>query len=288
MPELPEVETIRRGLNRFILQQEILSIELKDKKLVLQSARLKELKGDSITEVSRLGKLLIFSFQKNKKKLLIHLKMTGQLIFGKEEVLLAGGHSEKKQQDLPMKDWRHVRLQINFAQGKKLILNDSRRFAYVRLVEPEEFLLVKQRFGLEPLSAREFSFVNFVKLLEKRPRKNIKAFLLDQSLIAGIGNIYADEILFAAGVLPQRIVSSLKKSEQKKIFENTKAILKLAVSKRGTTFNDYRDATGKRGDFLRFLKVYGREGQKCTKCSGKIQKIRLMGRGTHYCSRCQF
>ncbi len=287
MPELPEIETIRNGLRRFVLNQAILSLEVKDKKLPVKMSDLNKIKGDEFSDVLRLGKLLIFTFKKSDKKLLIHLKMTGQLVFLGEKTLIAGGHSEKKKQSLQLEDLKHIRFQITLANKHKLVLNDTRRFAYVRLVGEKDFLEVKKRFGLEPLSAKEFNYSAFLKLMEKRPRKNIKSFLLDQSLIAGIGNIYADETLFSAKVSPMRLVNSLKENEKKKIFESIRRILKLAVAKRGTTFSDYVDAEGKSGGFVKLLKVYGQNGQKCPNCPAKIVKIRVAGRGTHYCPKCQ-
>lgn len=287
MPELPEIETIRNGLRRFVLNQTISSLDLRDKKLPVKASDLNKIKGDRFSDVLRLGKLLIFTFQKSDKKLLIHLKMTGQLVFLGEKTLIAGGHSEKNSKNLQAENLRHIRFQIVFSNNYKLVLNDTRRFAYVRLVGENDFLEVKKRFGLEPLSDKEFNYSSFLKLIEKRPRKNIKAFLLDQSLIAGIGNIYADETLFSSKVSPQRSVASLNNIEKKKIFENIRRILKLAVSKRGTTFSDYVDAEGKSGGFLKLLKVYGKNGQKCPNCPGKIVKIKVAGRGTHYCPKCQ-
>lgn len=287
MPELPEIETIRNGLRRFVLNQAISSFEIKDKKLPIKATDLNKIKGDKFSDVLRLGKLLIFTFKKSDKKLLVHLKMTGQLVYLEEKTLLAGGHSEKKKHNLQLEDLKHIRFQINFANNHKLVLNDTRRFAYVRLVGEKDFFEVKKRFGLEPLSIKEFSYSNFLKLIDKRPRKNIKAFLLDQSLIAGIGNIYADETLFASRVSPKRTVGSLKEIEKKKIFDNIRRILKLAVAKRGTTFSDYVDAEGKSGGFVKLLKVYGRNGKKCPNCKGEIEKIRVAGRGTHYCPKCQ-
>lgn len=287
MPELPEIETIRNGLRRFILNQPILLLNLKDKKLPIAENDLKKLNGDSFSDVLRIGKLLVFTFKKSNKKLLIHLKMTGQLIFCADTPIIAGGHSEKKSSNFDCDNLRYVRFQVNFKNKTKLILNDMRRFAYVRLVDDLEFAKVKSRFGLAPLDKKEFSYLAFKKLIEKRVGKNVKAFLLDQSLIAGIGNIYADEILFASRVSPLRKVGSLKEKEQKNIFENIIKILRLAVAKRGTTFSDYVDAEGKSGGFLKLLKVYSRNGEKCVNCSNKIIKIKVAGRGTHYCPKCQ-
>ena len=286
MPELPEVETIRNGLRRFVLNKEIKELKIFDKKLTPFLLGYKKLKNDKILEIDRIGKLLIFKFKKSPLFLLVHLKMTGQLVYlpNNSKKLMVGGHSNSDQEK-DRENFKHLRFQINFLKGDVLFLNDTRRFAYVKLVNKIELNTIKGKFGLEPLEKIKYS--DFLKLLEGRANKNIKAFLLDQSLVSGIGNIYADEILFAAGVLPQRKVFSLKESEKKLIFSNISRILKLAVKKRGTTFSNYIDAEGQTGEFVKLLKVYGRDGQKCQKCQNLILKDRVAGRGTHYCPRCQ-
>jgi formamidopyrimidine-DNA glycosylase len=288
MPELPEIETIRNGLRRFILNQEIDSFLLRDKKLNLNSANLRLIKSNSFSEVERIGKMLVFPFNRGDLRLLIHLKMTGQLVFcpRNNKIAVVGGHSEKKSSSLDCRDFKHIRLEIIFKSGDKLFLNDTRRFAYIKLVSPKDFLEIKGRFGLEPVN-EIFSYGDFKKIILTRPNKNIKAFLLDQSLIAGIGNIYADEILFASSVSPFVKVSELSSIQVKNIFLNIKKILKSAVKKRGTTFSDYVTAEGQSGGFLKMLKVYGRDGEKCQRCSNLIKKAKVAGRGTHYCPKCQ-
>lgn len=289
MPELPEVETIRSGLDRLLLNKKIKAFIINDSKLSLDLKRLKELEGDYLAEIGRLGKMLVFSFRRSKRKLLIHLKMTGQLIVRRDQarkrVLLAGGHSDQAGSDLEQ-NLKHIRFQVLLAGAYRLILNDARRFAYVKLLEAEDFPSEQERFGLEPLSG-DFNWKNFSSLCSNHSAKNIKAFLLDQSLIAGIGNIYADETLSAAGISPLRKVADLSRAEQKNIFHHSRRLLRLAVKKRGTTFSNYLDAEGRSGGFLKLLKVYGRQGQECFKCQGTIRKIRLVGRGTHYCPKCQ-
>ncbi len=294
MPELPEVETIRSGLCRFVLNKEIKTFIINDKKLNLNLSSLRKLRGDSFSKIERLGKMLVFSFNKHEAKMLVHLKMTGQLIFCRnnklkvksevEKILLAGGHSGNE--DFTINDLKYVRFQIFFSNGYKLVLNDARRFAYVKIVGPTIFALEKKRFGLEPLSTK-FIWKNFSILMNKHPKRNIKAFLLDQGLIAGIGNIYADETLFASGVNPQKKVGDLNEKQKKIIFQNIKRILKLAVKKRGTTFSNYVDAKGLSGGFSKLLKVYNRDGDKCYKCGRIIKKTKIAGRGTHFCSYCQ-
>jgi formamidopyrimidine-DNA glycosylase len=288
MPELPEIETIKNGLSRFVLNKKIIGFKLLDEKLVSSGfSFLKKIKGDSFSKIDRLGKLLIFSFHISEYKLLAHMKMTGQLVFCREKELLAiGGHAERGKVNLSCSDFKHIRFYITFEDSSRLLFNDSRRFAYLKMVDEKSFSEIKESFGLEPLS-KEFTFSQFSQLLSRRSAKNIKAFLLDQSLVAGIGNIYADEILFASAVSPLKKVASISNAKKKRIFDNIKKILKLAVEKKGTTFSDYLDSEGQRGSFSSLLKVYGREGEKCSKCSSRIKKIRVAGRGTHYCPKCQ-
>ncbi|MFA5421054.1 MAG: DNA-formamidopyrimidine glycosylase [Patescibacteria group bacterium] len=285
MPELPEVETIKNGLSRFILFKEIKLIELLDERLLQNGDRseLLKLKKDKFINISRLGKAIVFSFQKSKKKLVVHLKMTGQLVyFSDKKALLVGGHSEKNSN---ISNFKHIRFRVDFDDNNYLVLNDTRRFAYLKLLDSESFNNFSSKIGIDPLT-EIFTLENFLKLLDGR-RKNVKAFLLDQQFVSGIGNIYADEVLFASGVSPFRSVDSLNLGEKKVIFANIKKILELAVEKRGTTFSDYVDVEGKSGGFLSLLKVYGRGGLKCFKCKDLIIKTKLSGRGTHYCKSCQ-
>ena len=144
---------------------------------------------------------------------------------------------------------------------------------------------VKEKFGIEPL-VKNFTLENFEKILQGR-KTNIKAILLNQQLIAGIGNIYADEACFDARVLPGTQVSELTSGQVLKLHRAVEKVIKKAIEERGTTFNNYRDSEGKRGNFLKFLKVYGRVGLKCKRCSGIIEKTKVAGRGTHFCSKCQ-
>ncbi len=289
MPELPEVETIRNGLRRFILNQKISKVEILDKKILNDFPKKFNLLDDCFLEIDRVGKLLIFNFKKSSLKLLIHLRMTGQLVFcqknKKIKKLILGGHSDRSTK-INCQNLKHLRFKIIFKNGDELNLNDTRRFAKVSLVSPDVLLLEKKKFGIEPLSS-EFSYLNFLEIIKNKKSKNIKSFLLDQSLIAGIGNIYADEILFSSKINPIRNVGSLSKLEVADLHKNINKIIKLAVDKKGTTFSDYVDIEGKSGSFLGFLQVYGRDALPCKKCKNTIKKIKLAGRGTHYCSFCQ-
>lgn len=286
MPELPEVETIRRDLEKKILNKKIVHLEILLKRIVKNDAKKfkKDILDDKFIEIDRIGKLLIFRLAKSPLILLIHLKMTGQLIYCLGGQLIAGGHSDEKSVScLPNK---HTRVIFHFSDKAKLYFNDLRTFGYLKLVDEKELQKVRAKFGIEPLDP-EFNQAFFQGLIKGR-KTNIKALLLNQTLISGIGNIYADETLFASRVDPRRRVDTLNEKEIKLIVKNAKAVLEKSIANRGTTFNNYVDADGKKGNFVKLLKVYGRTGQKCLRCGGVVKKIKVAGRGTHYCDQCQF
>ncbi len=294
MPELPEVETIKNDLKRAILNKRIVDVEVRKKNLIKSDFKefVKILRGNTFKNISRIGKLIIFHLR-NNKYLLIHLKMTGQLIYKphlnpllskeRKKRVIAGGHEILGMDDKLPNKYSHVI--INFSDKSTLYFNDMRQFGYLKIVDENELKAVKSRFGIEPLT-KNYTLNNFRKIFNDR-KVNVKNLLLNQKLIAGIGNIYADEILFKVGIRPTRIAGQLKEDEIKKMFKAIEVILKEAIKYRGTTFSDYVDSRGKKGNFTKLLKVYGREGEKCKKCNGIIKKIKIGGRGTRYCSKCQ-
>jgi len=290
MPELPEVETIRRDLAARLLGQSFASINLLSPKTAPHPAVFlaDNLRGRKITKLERRGKLLIFSLSPVKKKLtgrqsaggkpdylLIHLKMTGQLIYLDRETKIAG--------ELPNK---HTRAIFKFKNGGRLFFNDLRKFGYLKLVTADELArLLKNNYGPEPLTP-DFSLL-FLRSALKNKKVKIKVLLLNQKIIAGLGNIYADEVLYAARINPERPAGSLKDAEIKKLWQVINVIIKKAIKYRGTTFRNYVDSRGQKGNFSDLLQVYGRTGQKCRRCRGLIVKKKVAGRGTHYCSCCQ-
>lgn len=297
MPELPEVETIRRDLASAILKKKIVELKLNDSK-VLKNDRsffIESLLKRSVVNISRRGKLLIFEISRKKGEndinyLLTHLKMTGQLILINKNEKIVGGHSENNDSfekavggSLPNK---HTRAEIVFAGGARLFFNDLRRFGYLQIVSQPELLKIKsENYGPEPLSS-ELSIKYFSKMLNKRT-SSIKALLLNQKLIAGLGNIYVDEALFLAGIRPMREGGSLSLAEKKKLLSSINNVIEKAIENRGTTFSNYLDSSGRKGNFSRLLNVYGRKGKPCNKCGNAIEKIKLAGRGTHFCLKCQ-
>ncbi len=277
MPEMPEVETIRRDLEKEIKNEKIVTFEVKTASQFKSSKSapkiLKSLIGQKIVKFERIGKLLIFQLSDKQNYLLCHLRMTGQLILTNK--------SETKQNPKN----KHTHIVINFENGKLLHFNDIRKFGYLQLCTLKEKNTIKEKFGIEPLSTN-FNLQNFTKALgiRKAPIKNI---LLNQKLIAGIGNIYADEICFSAKINPQKPTSKLSKIEIKNLFNFTQKVIEKAIEQRGTSFSDYRDGKGNKGNYLKMLNVYGKSGKNCTICKTIISKIKLAGRGTHFCSKCQ-
>jgi len=277
MPELPEVETIRSQLGKLLIGKKIASTDIYLPAMVkLPLDRFKKnVVGATIKKIERRAKILIFNLSSGWS-MLMHLKLSGRLIFrGKDE--------PPREED---KKWNH--LIYHFDDGSRLFHNDLRQFGYVKLIETEKLadFFGKEKFGPEPLE-KNFTFNDFSAILKRKLRSKIKQFLMDQRNIAGIGNIYSDEILFLAGVHPLKRISRLKEGETKKIFDALKKILDEATRWRGTSDDTYLDVKGKRGDYASRLMVYGREGEKCKKCDRAIQRIKIGGRSAHYCPKCQ-
>ncbi len=283
------METIKRDLARVVLGKEIKEVTVRDRKTVKSGTAdfKKRLTGSSFSGLERVGKLLVFKLRGGRHYLLLHLKMTGQLIYCDEKKCAGGGHSLETDlgHSLPGPDNKYTRVVFKFRDGSELFFNDLRRFGYAKLVDGPRLGRVLAGFGIEPLK-KNFTREKLKQILDKR-KASIKAVLMNQKLIAGIGNIYADEILFRAKVRPNRPAGNLSDNEIEKIFKASREIIKKAIQYRGTTFSDYRDGRGKKGNFTRLLRVYGRAGQKCYRCGEVVLKKRIAGRGTHYCPNCQ-
>jgi len=287
MPELPEVETVRSQLASEIVNKKIKDINIRMSKLIRSPlAQFKRVvAGSAVSTVERRAKILLIGLDSGYT-ILIHLKMTGQLVFKGKGRIKGGGH--------PIKDGtvglpnKYSHIFFIFTDGTKLFFNDLRQFGYMRLVKNENLkeIFTNAKLGPEPLSGK-FSYKQFEELLNNRKNSKIKPLLMDQTFIAGIGNIYAIETCFAAGVRPTRRVGSLTKSEKKKIYDNLIRILKLAVRKQGTSAKNFVDAYGEPGNYVPLLKIYGRRGQPCRQCRTTIKAIHLGGRGTTYCPKCQ-
>lgn len=287
MPELPEVETIARELNAVLSKRRIISVDVGLPKIVkLPTSKFKRLViGTAIVGVTRRAKLVLIGL-KNNQTVVIHLKMSGQLIWRpKHGRLRVGGHPIPGGLNNLPNSYSHVIFRLT---GGTLFFNDQRQFGFVKLQPTKklESWLEEQGYGPEPLSP-DFTLEHFLALLKKNKRKRLKPTLMDQAVIAGIGNIYADETCFYAGVRPGRRITTLTLLERRLLYRGMRAILTLAIKKKGTTADAYRTATGDKGSMLPFLKVYGRGDEKCKRCGQAIIKTVLAGRGTHYCPNCQ-
>ncbi len=285
MPELPEVETLKRELAKALVGRQIKTLEITWPKII-QTLNLDEfvrqIIGKKILAIQRRAKILILEIS-GEKFLLIHLKMTGQLIYqpkiGSKEKLIIGGHPED-----PTK---YTRVIINFADGSQLRFNDLRKFAWIRLVDKEGLEKLFDRHGPEPLDRKNFTLAHFEQILARYSKRKIKTLLLDQTLIAGLGNIYVDESCFLAKILPDRLSGTLSKKERCNLYTAIIEVLTLSIKKKGTSFRNYRRSGGQPGGFVPHLYVYGRQGEPCKRCETKIIKTKLNGRGTHFCPRCQ-
>ena len=298
MPELPEVQTIVDDLNKKVKEVTITDVWTDWPKYFKRSPGgfegfKKAVKGEKIKMVWRLGKNIIFDLS-GGKKLLIHQKMTGHLLVGKWQLndkkwiaVEKGLLAEKVNGYIHTMFWLGGP-SSKIGASKMLALSDLRKFAKILVVDNKDFKNLEdvKNIGPDPLKP-SFKFREFKGLITKK-RGVIKKILMDQNIISGIGNIYADEILFTVKIHPLKRVENLSDGELKLIFNASKNILKKAIKLRGTSTSDFRDTSGKAGFFGAVLKVYKREGEKCpNKCGGIIKRIKIGGRSAHFCSHCQ-
>ena len=265
MPELPEVETVRRDLAAAVRGKKIVAVQVNRAQVIRQPdvrRFVKGLAGVTITGVLRRGKLLVLELS-NGKALTVHLKMTGQLVYPG--------------------DARTSRVSFRFSDGTWLDFNDQRVFGEVRLLDDWHMLPLVRSFGPEPL---EMSREQFAGLFAGRSTR-IKPLLLDQKVIAGIGNLYAAEILFRCGIDPRRWAGSLSTAEIGRMYTATRAVLAAAIKHGGSSVDDYVRVSGKPGAYVPYHKVYARSGKPCLKCRTTIERISQGGRGTYFCPACQ-
>lgn len=286
MPELPEVETVRRGLADLIIGKVVTS-ESHDTEKGFPNAEadVKEfLIGATITDVRRRAKVLMIDLSTGYS-LLIHLKMTGQLVFVGDTRFGAGHPNDSLVNELPDKS---TRVTLTFTDDSKLFFNDQRKFGWMRLMPTVEIPNIDfmQKVGPEPL-ADDFTPKEFMQRFARRSKTNIKAALLDQSIVAGVGNIYADESLWGAKLHPKRLVGSVTEQEFTTLFHELREVMNLAVEKGGSSNHTYVNAEGKKGSYMDFARVFRREGLPCPRCGTTIEKLRVAGRGTHICPHCQ-
>ncbi|MGD0278409.1 MAG: bifunctional DNA-formamidopyrimidine glycosylase/DNA-(apurinic or apyrimidinic site) lyase [Smithella sp.] len=256
MPELPEVETLSRQLRKEICGCKILSSKVYDDKL----ANIKNVRGRRVITVERNGKRIEIILD-DGNSILVHMRMTGRFLW-----------HEKPEKP------KHCRWRMTFNDGN-LFLIDPRRFATVKISKRLENDAGKDIF-------KKFDLKGFVKNYGSRKTK-VKTLIMDQEALSGLGNIYACEILYRAGINPERTAETLTEDDWGKIFYHAKDLLKVAIKKRGTSISDWRDLYGCRGENQYELKVYGQEGRNCCSCAGIIVRIKQGGRSSFYCPNCQ-
>lgn len=288
MPELPEVETIRRGLGRLIVGKTISAVHnYNSPKSFPNSSQDVEqfLIEATILDVKRRAKMLLIELSKGYT-LMVHLKMTGQLVYVSPEMHWGGGHpSDSLVGALPANTTRE---HIEFTDGARLYFNDLRKFGYMTLVPTNEVINTNfmKRVGPEPLDD-SFTHTEFIPRMRRRNGTSVKAAILDQSVLAGVGNIYADESLWAAKIHPATRVHDIDDERLALLLVAIKNVLTLSIEKGGSTDKNYVDAEGHKGSYLKFANVFRLEGKPCPRCGTEIVKIRVAGRGTHVCPNCQ-
>ena len=294
MPELPEVETIVRELDRVLPGKKITAVSVLRAKSFIGDE--KELVGKTIGSVERRSKMTVVGFSHYPKKLVIHLKMTGQLIYlsGTHRVVggparrryasrIAGGH--------PTPDWvnelpsKSTRIVMELDNGAKLFFNDLRVFGWMKIIQNSEFRIQESRMPPD-VTSEEFTVEYFAKVLGKSGRP-IKLVLMDQAKFGGVGNIYANDALYLARISPKRKAKEITEKEEGELYEAVKKVINLGIKYGGASVDKYVDAAGMGGKYQEHFLVYGRNGQKCTRDRDVIKKIKLGGRGTYYCPGCQ-
>lgn len=287
MPELPEVETVRRGLANLIVGKVVSNTDHDTPKSFPNTETDVQsfLVGASVTAVRRRAKVLMIDLS-TQYSLVVHLKMTGQLVYvGSDERFGAGHPNDSLVNALPDKS---TRVTLSFADGSQLFFNDQRKFGWVKLLPTAEIprLPFMLKVGPEPL-AETFTADMFAERFARRGRTNIKAAILDQSVVAGVGNIYADESLWGAKIHPKRLVATITPEEFEALYTDLREVMNLSIEKGGSSNRNYVNAEGKRGSYMDFARVFRREGLPCPRCGTTIEKLRVAGRGTHICPHCQ-
>jgi len=286
MPELPEIEIVKRSLFKMINKAKIIDIKINNKNLryKISTTFSKNLIGQRILKISRRSKYLIFSFK--KRILLAHMGMSGKLLLMRNQDHSLFKTSFYYNSDIIKK---HNHIYFILSNGLVLIYNDVRRFGFFKVYNNTKLdkITFLKKLGLEPFS-KKFN-IKYFRKFTKNKNKNIKNLLMDQVFVSGLGNIYVNEVLFMSKVNPLRSCNALSEIEIKNLILNIKKILKLSISKGGSSIKDFKNIQGKNGNFQQFFYVYGQENKKCSRisCKGKIKKILIANRSSFYCDKCQ-
>jgi formamidopyrimidine-DNA glycosylase len=331
MPELPEVETVRLGLAALLPGKTVKTVTHDTEKSFPNAPADVQafLRGAKVTDVKRRAKVLLVELS-SSYTLVMHLKMTGQLVFvgrnlanltsSSSSGLTRGSSKQGVAEGHTRSDWipgqarndgsggvdirfgaghpndslinalpdKSTRVAFTFTDGSKLFFNDQRKFGWVKLIPTVEVpnIAFMQKVGPEPLAA-DFTAEQFAARFQRRKNTTIKAAILDQTVVAGVGNIYADESLWGAKIHPATLVRNVSASKLHTLFSELQFVLNLAIEKGGSSNHTYINAEGKKGSYMHFARVFRREGQACPRCGTTIEKLRVAGRGTHICPRCQ-
>ena len=289
MPELPEVEVIRSGLSELIAKKTIEKVNVLNAKSFQASTSSIDVfvNNSTILSVKRRAKILLIELSSGYS-LIIHLKMTGQLLFRDNQNKsknFAGGHpSDSFLSVLPD---NHTRVELIFTDSTTLFFNDMRKFGWIKLLPTTELKEEKfiAKLGPEPLIGNPTP--EYLKRISRHPKSLVKAALLNQEIVAGIGNIYADEALWSAMIHPKTRVENLSEKQLEDILNAAIEVMSFSINKGGSTDRNYLNAKGEKGSYLTFANVFRKEGKPCPRCGHVIEKIRVAGRGTHICSNCQ-
>tara|TARA_B100000886_G_scaffold240729_1_gene168856 strand:+ start:5538 stop:6407 length:870 start_codon:yes stop_codon:yes gene_type:complete len=288
MPELPEVEVVKRSLINKMQNLIVKAIKINDGRLryKIDRNKMKKIVGLKFKKISRRSKYLLFFFNKDIV-MLVHLGMTGKFFFiNSKKIKLKTSFYYDINYD---KDEKHDRLIFDLSNNQKLIYNDIRKFGFIKFIKRNDLdqNAHLQHLGPEPLSIK-FNIRYFKNYILGKER-NIKNLLMDQKFIAGLGNIYVNEILFFSGVKPNKKVKELSVDEIKKIINYTKKVIKKAIILGGSSIRDFSSSSGKKGSFQQYFNVYSKKGKKCKNknCRGIIKKIIISNRSTFYCDKCQ-
>lgn len=281
MPELPEVETIVRQLDRILPGKIIEKVEvLRAKSFV---GKENELTGKKITKVGRRAKMIVIEFKDWPKVLTAHLKMTGQLVYLSGGHRVVGGH--------PTPDWvrdlpsRHTRVVVDLDGGAKLFFNDLRVFGWLKIMTEDEWQKMGKRLPPDVID-KEFTLEYFTKALGKSSRA-VKLTLTDQDKFGGVGNIYANDALYLARIDPRRKAKGLSDKERKRLYAAVKKVINVGIKYGGASVDKYVNTAGLGGKYQEHFLVYRREGEKCARDGETIKRLKLGGRGTFYCPKCQ-
>lgn len=280
MPELPEVETIKLGLQKYLIGKEIEDVEIRIPKLFVGS--ISQIIGAKITGLKRIGKSLIIELN-NDFVLAIHLKMTGQVVFqddSTKNIILSPKVGGDK---LPSK-FTHIIFKLN--GNSYLYYNDLRQFGWIKVIRKDELMNVPFFKNMGPEPFKDLTLGKFNEILNNN-KTTIKTLLMDQKKIGGIGNIYANDALFKAGIDPRRSVKQITSKEITRLYDAINFVLKKSLEYGGSSDENFVNSLGQEGNYQKHALVYGKEKEKCNVCGQFIQKIKLGGRGTYFCPRCQ-